>query len=210
MNRVILLIWAIVSFLLSAPFAMAQTTNGNNEYDALYYISASKRWGNFSVAAYTEFTIDYTTPSLNYDYSLLGVKYKILPWLDTALYGGYMESGNTKKWVHVFQLIQTFGWGNTKLWFSEKVCHRRDIHSGSNEGLIRLRGNLQYHIPNTVIMPFVSSETYLWDEWKRTNIHAGARWKISRVITLSTYYMASVRPTLTKHFLVIGLSFSIQ
>ena len=199
----------IVSLLLSAPYVMAQATNSNNEYDALYYISASKRFGKFSVAAYTEFTIDYTTPSLNYDYSLLGVKYKLLPWLDTAIYGGYMESGNTKKWVHVFQLIQTFGWGNTKLWFSEKLCHRRDIYAGENEGLLRLRGNVQYHIPETVISPFVSSETYLWNEWKRTNIHTGVRWAVSHGVTFSTYYMASVRPTLTKHFLVIGLSLSI-
>ena len=199
----------VVALSLSVPFVTARGTNNNDEYDILYYVSAAKHFDKFSLAAYTEFTIDYMAPSLLYDYSLLGLKYNILPWLDAALYGGYMESGKTRKWVHICQLVQTFGRGNTKLWFSEKVCHRRDIDAGTDEGLLRLRGNVQYRIPDTSVSPFMSSETYLWNDWKRTNIHAGIRLALTNSVTLSTYYMASVRPTLTKHFLVLGLSINI-
>ena len=159
--------------------------------DVLYCVSVGKDYGRVGVNAYSEFTVDHPPVALGYNYSTLGVSYELCPWMRASFSGGYSEDGGIRRWIHSLRVTQTFHNGDYTFWFREMCTHRRDLDTGLHSGLLRLRANAAYHIPDTAFSPYLATETYLWDEWYRTSVYAGTRVALSESITLSTYYMAS-------------------
>ena len=175
--------------------------------DILYCVSLSKSFGKVGIGTYSEFTVDTSPVALGYNYSNLSVSYDALPWMRVSLAGGYTSEAGIRKWLHSIQFVQTLNKGAFTFWFRELVTHYRNPDTGVHSGIARFRANARYHIEGTAFSPLIASETYFWDEWRRTSFFVGTRADISPCISVNTYYMASFLQQRNMHHLVLSFGY---
>lgn len=94
------------------------------------------------------------------------VSYKALPWLKLQYQMDFISSSSGFNWCFLPEVSMSHKVGDFTLAFRQRVLTTWVVQAGTNSSLLRSRAKVEYHIPDTPLGCYVSTEPY-WCEFSK-------------------------------------------
>ena len=138
------------------------------------------------------------------------VGWKWTPWLKTD--AAYEIQKDQESVYHrgMFSATATLKEGNFALSLRERYLYDYSVDRKDGDQVLRTKLTAQYHIPDTKISPYIATEVFVWEKWKKTRHCAGIHYDINDKNSLEFFYIYYTKAGTSPTQHVVGVYYNIN
>lgn len=160
-----------------------------NDAGAWLNLQVNKGWDKAYVMARFEHRSNENFSNTECMFVMAGGGYKFTPWLKGDLsYEHWNINPDIRQNKMVFAATGTLNRNQLSAQIREKVEYTFEA-SGKAAWNLRSRIRVQYAFDNSIFRPYVMSEVFNWNVWRRTLHYAGVELYVSKHSMFDVFYM---------------------
>lgn len=197
------LLLAIISLIAISFNSPAQTVS--NDAGAWLNFQLNKSWNKAYAVLRLEHRSYNSFSSTQAMFLVAGGGYKFLPWLGTDL---AYEHWEVPQGSRMNKMVFTATGNLRREQLSAQVREKLEYvfeASGNAAWTLRSKIKVQYAFKDSIFRPYVASEVFNWNVWKRTLHYAGVELAVSKHSLFDVFYMYHIQNGLPSiHTLGLG------